>query len=158
MPNLNFLLKNRHLTMLLLRGSPKALSPGGYFLKEGPLGKINTHRWQVPTPVGEDIRTEGNFIEISQYFVDHCRMLVSSRHFELIQDIRYMSAWRMVHNLSDYKHEISTSYAIPFTFQKAEGKPSTAVVNGNCLLKKVTNVSEENFRRDLECRLRHVRL
>jgi hypothetical protein len=129
----------------------KTLLPNGYYMQEGPLGRANSHGFKAPTPVGSDIKITDASIEGSEYFVDHCRMLVKSGHFKLIQDIRYKSSYNMVYDLSKIKHEVLTKYDIPFKYEKASGRGKDFVdtVNGNCLLQKLTDVSEEKFIMDL---------
>ena len=93
----------------------------------------------------------------TEFFLDHCRLLVATGHFKLLEDTRYQSKCSIV-------TDISTVNSI--TLKQYEDDPNARweknvklentninwkqVVNSDCLIQKITDVSEVNFRNNLK--------
>lgn len=142
----------------LLPALYKGLMKGGYYAFEGPVGKTNEKGMMAATPIGSVKKsTKQNSIESTEFFLDHCRLLVATGHFKLLEDTRYQSKWSIV-------TDISTVNSI--TLKQYEDDPNARwekkvklentninwkqVVNSDCLIQKITDVSEVNFRNDLK--------
>ena len=53
------------------------------------------------TPIGSVKKsTKQNSIESTEFFLDHCRLLVATGHFKLLEDTRYQSKWSIVTDIS----------------------------------------------------------
>jgi hypothetical protein len=142
----------------LLPALYKGLMKGGYYAFEGPVGKTNEKGMMAATPISSVKKsTKQNSIESTEFFLDHCRLLVATGHFKLLEDTRYQSKWSIV-------TDISTVNSI--TLKQYEDDPNARwekkvklentninwkqVVNSDCLIQKITDVSEVNFRNDLK--------
>ena len=141
----------------LLPALYKGLVKDGYYAFEGPVGRENDKGMMAPTPMGRaTVISKSNSIENSEFFFDHCRLLVATNHFKLIEDTRYQSGWSMVSDLNTVKsinlkrYEDDPKTAWEKNFKVAKALNWDASVESDCLIQKITDVSEDEFRKDLK--------
>ena len=140
----------------LLSSIYKTLVVGGYYAHEGPIGVKNGNGWNAPTPVGSyTLATKMSAIEDSEFMIDHCRLLVNSGHFKLIEDVRYMNKWSMIDDINKVKHITLKVY--DFAWDKNQKMKAgradqnwNEMVSSDCLIQKITDVTEDEFRNDLK--------
>jgi hypothetical protein len=140
----------------LLPALYNALVKGGYYAFEGPVGNINAKGMFAPTPSGRfKEASKSNSIENVEFFFDHCRLLVKSGHFKLIEDTRYQSGWSVVTDLTTVKPIIIKRYedyndtAWIENQHYDRGASWELAVSSDCLLQKLTDASLHVFRKDL---------
>ena len=142
----------------LLPNLYNTLSLFGYYAFEGPIGLLNSKGMMAPTPTGQKIRNDADGtekkkknIESSEFWIDHCRLLVNSGHFRLIEDTRYTgNKWSVVNDLATF----NKPFVRMTKYTKHKGTEWDKTQKDGCShFPKASNDGTENWRKAMEqCR------